>query len=356
MSQETRPSKCIAPFPISHLNLGTAGVKQLAPAPGNAQTYCVTGFYMTAATVSDGFSLLRRNCVKLVSTGDYLTVTSTAALIPGTADFSVAVWVKIPTTITTIPKIYHKDDGSDKGVIIALASGKVVATIGDGTGADNVTVTSAHKINDNRWHLIVVACDRDVATGLYLYIDDRAVVATSDNDVTDIGDINNVTNIVIYGVASYDWYLGPMGYYEGSDGLLSAADVAALYNGGIGKKFGGLETGLAWAINCDEGIGTTVYDVLGSSNATMTGTPEWPPFKASGSTAADDTCGPPFDNEVMGFVGEFASGAITTQGGIPSVCMTFPEAIRIGRNNPLRILETNGDFDLILFGHPDGQS
>lgn len=356
MPQETRPTKCIPPFPISHVNLNTAGVKELAPAPGNAQCYYVTGFYMTAATVSDGFSLLRRNCIELSETTDYLTVTSAAGIIPTTVDFSIIIFVKIPTTITTIPKIYHKDDGSNKGVIVALASGYPKITIGD--GSDTSTVTSSYYISDGNWHMIAVTCDRNVATGLYIQVDGHTREATSGgaNDVTAVGTIDNTTDLTIYGVATYDWYLGPVAYFDGADGLLTQAAVNLLWNKGIGVKFSGTETGLSWAINCDEGISTTSYDVLATSNAALSGAPLWPPFRASAATAKDDTCGPPFDNEVMGFVGEFASGAITTQGGIPSICMTFPEAIKIGRNNPLRILETNGQFDLILFGHPDGPS
>ena len=262
MPYECRPARSGEGFPIRHLNTA-AGVTQLAGAPGISQTYYITGYFMGGAGDEDGFTILRRNCIELSETADYITVTSAAGLVPDLVDFSVAIWVKIPTTITTIPQLFHKDDGSNKGVIIELAAGKAKVTIGDGT--DTASVTSNDVINDNDWHLIVAACDRNVTTGLYLYVDDRAVVATTDT-VTDVGTINNVTNITIYGVSTYDWYLGPAAYYEGSDGLLSAANVATLYNKGIGTKFEGTETGLSWAINCDEGIGTTTYDVLGNSN------------------------------------------------------------------------------------------
>lgn len=347
----------MAGWPIRHLNANTAGVKQLLPTPGNDKSHYVTGFILNGGATANGFHLLRRNCVRLVSTGDFFTITSAAALVPDSADFTVVCWVKIPSTITGIPKIMHKDDGSNKGYILSLTASKAKILIGDGAG-NTADVSSAQDINDDEWHLIVATCDRNVEAGLLIYVD-GVLAGTTTDDVTAVGALDDTTNITVYGVATYDWYISNMGYYEGASGCLSAAAVLALYNDGIGLKFSGLETGLAAAWNLDEGIGTVGYDVFGNSNISMTGTPVWCPHKAAAPEPKDETCGAPFDSDdTLDAIGKF----ITTVGvvgagpateyayAVHSNIVNFPHAIKIGRNNPLRILETDGQWDLILFG------
>ena len=68
-------------------------------------------------------------------------------------------------------------------------------------------------------------------------------------------------------------------------------------------------------------------------------------------------CGPPFrraneddaDNPLSA-VGLFGTAVETATGVLQPIAVTFPQAIEIGRNNPVRILETNGAFSLILHG------
>jgi hypothetical protein len=68
-----------------------------------------------------------------------------------------------------------------------------------------------------------------------------------------------------------------------------------------------------------------------------------PPFEHRGEDDADDPRG-------CEAVGLFGTGLVTASGVMNAIVAKFPEAIRIGRNNPLRILETDGSFSLIVFG------
>ena len=61
--------------------------------------------------------------------------------------------------------------------------------------------------------------------------------------------------------------------------------------------------------------------------------------------------GVPFAAEdMMTAVGKFHCGLGSAFGG---VFIKFPHPVKIGRGCPLSILETNGTFDLIIFGSTD---
>ena len=79
----------------------------------------------------------------------------------------------------------------------------------------------------------------------------------------------------------------------------------------------------------------------------------WSPSIQNGATAAVELAGVPLEG-VTSFhhVGKFSTGKLSTEGiWSPVVVMLRPESfIKIGRNNPLNVLETNGAFDLQLFG------
>jgi hypothetical protein len=156
-------------------------------------------------------------------------------------------------------------------------------------------------------------------------------------------------------------YMSGLGFYYGSTTPLSAADILSDYNSGIGKKFSGSETGLQCAFNLDEGIGTVAYDVKNDASNVGTITNEsWVPFKQNGATAAVEVQGVPFeettvalDIEMLDDMGKFWTGLESATGVHMNTIVTFPHAIKIGRNNPLRILETDGTADLVLFGYTD---
>ena len=354
MSIEVRPIKPNVGWPIRHLNANAAGIAHLADSPGEGLSHYITGLILGGGADADGLYILRRNCLRFVGTGDYMTVSDDAVLEPTTNDFALEVWVKIPSTITTIPKIVHKDDGADDGYVLELASGLAKFTIGDGTHTASAT-SARNIINDNRWYHIMVVIDESATAGLKIYVDGGLSGTTGDDMSAVVSCTGGATDLTVYGVATYDWYMSALGLYKGTGAAMTAAQVLARYARGVGHKFEGTETALSAAWNLDEGIGTTCYDVLSTQDGALTGTPVWCPHKASGATAKDETCGAPFDGDnSLDAIGKFTCGELTTSGVHGTTAITFAHAIKIGRNNPLRILETNGAWDLILFGTTDG--
>lgn len=360
--QETRPAKSDINWPIVHLNGNTAKSTTLLNGSGGRSSHWITGYQLDGAlATADGFYLLRRACVH-INGADTWTV-SDDAIFDWAADtdgtdghFALEMWVYIPSAGGAVASLLQRGTATDGWVLSVDANGLVTFTVDDNTIATALTITSTSSIHDG-WHLITVRCIRNSATGLNLAIDGVSDATGKPTTALDAA-VAGGTDIVITGETGDDLWVGPIGMYEGSSAELSAATVLANYNEGIGRKYDGSETGLIAAWNNDEGVGIACYDILNNSAAEAALSVElWSPTKQSGATAAVKKCGPPFrkldesdaDNPLP-TVGFFGTGVLTTSGVMKAISETFPQAIEIGRNNPVRILETNGNFSLILFG------
>lgn len=360
MSVETRPMKSETDWPIVHLNGGTAKSTTLLNASGGSSSHWITGYQLDGTLVKDdGFHLLRRSCLYF-NTTDTWTVADGGSLLDIAAGanghFAFEVWVYVPVATGAVANLLVRGDEAVEGYKLEItAAGLAKFTMRD--ASDAITITGSSSVFGG-WHLITVVGERASATGLKLYIDGESD-ATAVTTVSMVGGIDaGITTLVCTGVSNKDLYLGPVGFYTGASAVLSAATVLANYNVGVGRKYDGGETGLSLAWNNDEGTGSLCYEIKNNDGykSTVSGT-AWSPSKQSGGTAAIKKCGPPFykkneDDAVnpLSTVGLFATAVETATGVLQPVMATFPQAIKIGRNNPVRILETDGAFSLILFG------
>lgn len=360
MSTEVCPIRAEKNWPIVHLNGNTAKSTTLLNATNGVTGHWISGYQLDGALATGcGFYLLRRSCLYFNTTDTWTAADGGALLDIGTeaANGHVAIeaWVYVPTATGAVASLLVRGDPATTGFKLEITSaGLAKFTIKDGTTA--CTITGASSVFGG-WHLITVVCERNSATGLQIYIDGvadaTAVTTVSMNDA-----INPAATLVITGVSNKDMWIGPLGLYTGSSAALSAATVLVNYNEGIGRKYHGGETGLALAWNNDEGVGTLCYEIGNNDGykSTVSGT-AWSPSKQSGGTAAISKCGPPFEkqwednaDDPLPTVGLFGTGVQTTSGVMEPISVTFPQAIKLGSNNPVRILETNGAFSLILFG------
>ena len=360
MPSEVTPIRGGINWPITHLNGNTAKSTTLLNASNGVSSHYITGYQLDGALkTGDGFYLLRRSCLYFSSNNTW-TVADGGALLDiaagGDGHFAFEVWVYVPTATGAVANLLVRGDEATEGYKLEITSaGLAKFTMKD--GSDAITITGGTKIFGG-WHLITVVGERASTTGLKLYIDGVSD-ATAVTTVSMVGGIDSgMTTLICTGVSSEDLYLGPVGFYTGASAVLSAATVLANYNEGHGRKYHGGETGLSVAWNNDEGTGTLCYEIKNNDGykSTVSGT-AWSPSKQVGGTAEILKCGPPFPKvgeidalNPLPTVGFFGTGVITTQGVFAPVSVTFPVAIEIGLNNPVRILETDGVFSLILFG------
>lgn len=350
-------------WPVVHLNGATAKSTTLLNAPNKYLSHYITGYQLDGALATgDGFHLLRRSCLHFNGT-DTWTGADGGSLLDWTDDtaghFTLEMWVYVPTATGAVSALLVRGSSTHGWVLSVSAAGLVTFTVDDNTIASALTITSTASIHGG-WHLITVQCQRASTTGLKLFIDGESD-ATAKTTVLLAEAVAPAATLVATGEAGDDIYLGPIGIYHGASAVLSAATILANYNEGLGRKYHGAETGLVLAWNNDEGTGSICYDIknVDGYKATVSGT-AWSPSKQSGATAAVKKCGPPFPiqheedaDDPLGSVGLFGTGVLTTEGVMNAVQGVFPQGIKVGNGNPVRILETDGAFSLLLFGITD---
>lgn len=337
MPTEVRPMRPEDGYPVSHTN-SAAGIIMLVDSPGINMSHFITGFVLTGGGTSDGFSFLRRNALTFTAADNTLTISDDAYLEPTESDFAVVFGIK--TSDHTLVSMISKKTGSPiNGINIeVLASGKLKVTFGDGTAT--ASITSDNKVNDNQWHQVIINWEYQEAggEGLNLYIDgELAATAVSNKSVSSV--TGGSADLIISGSDSKTFKISTLALYKGQ--YLSSAEITALWADGAGHKFTGLETGLSGAWNIDEGGTATDHQDLSAYNNDGT----------SANTVWDDSGeGFPIDPHALKETIKYNTGVLTSSGVIPTNVVNLPHAIKIGRNNPIFIEETDGGFGLELYG------
>jgi len=198
-----------------------------------------------------------------------VTIPDAATLHPSTGDWSAALWINHTTRSGTqnVLSKYEATPGDNYLEIQVSSLGKVQVRISSNAA---LTHTSAAVLTVGTWHHVAVTLDRDDADGLKVYLDGAYV-----DDISPVAMTGACSPEVDLIIGDSDDPAFPDGLIGSLDDVriytkeLTAAEVAAIYNYGRGRKPAGTEPSLAWASNLDSGQGLSVIDLVGSNYGTI---------------------------------------------------------------------------------------
>ncbi len=195
----------------------------------------------------------------------YVTVPNNAALNVGTGSFSLVLWWK-PMELAGMDFLFDKESGADAGYSLKVHPDKYIWFVID-DGSNYAELELQDVLNIGSWHNLVFVCDR-LANTLTAYVNGVASTPVDISAVT--GSLDNTNNVFWAGGGSFKL----KGDYDSValyKKALSPAEAAAIHNNSIGTKLTGDEDGLSWGSNCDDGTGSTLTDITGTVNGTLTG-------------------------------------------------------------------------------------
>jgi len=202
-----------------------------------------------------------------------------SAYVIGTGSYSWSFWLNLEEATFTDYDVIIKGAGEVNSFLVGLefwVNGNKfeIALYGEKDGdpivASGSTVNSYDSLRG--WHHFAIVLKRDVSpfeSVMKLAIDGEFVTLNNESIFDFAGvDIDN-TGVLVPGGYNGEGFIGGLDSFGVYSIALDASDISNIYNNGIGKKLTGLETGLTWGVNLDEGTGVSCADVKGGENLTI---------------------------------------------------------------------------------------
>ncbi len=222
---------------------------------------------------------------------DYVTVTDTAALRPGTSAFSLSVWAN-GSNSSVFQKIVSKQSGSTYDGWSLVQGGnwwtgatgkKACIGIGSSSLADVRAYCTVSDIFDGNWHHIIVTSD---GSSITIYADGTSQSLTTDQSSGSWPNLNQTDALIIgNGPAFNQTFTGLVDELRIYSRALSASDVTTIYNNGSGQ-YGTLpDSGLVAGWHFDENTGSLAADYSDNGNTgTLMNSPTWTAGTVSSGT------------------------------------------------------------------------
>jgi hypothetical protein len=239
---------------------------------------------------------------------DQVTLPDRDAFSPSVNDLSLSLWAKVPASSPAVG-----DGACTRGGRYVVVKGftdqwewglefdkntKVCFSTWQLNSNTHGGVEITKTVNDDRWHHYAVTLDYKVR--LLLYIDGVQVASRTSFSK----DMANGTRSVLVGArADGNRFLGQIDELRLYNRVLTAAEITAHYNGGLGQH-GVAEAGLAGGWHLDEGSGASAGDYSGGGAQGSISGATWvtglisPPGGGSGSLGV--TISTPSDGAIFG--------------------------------------------------------
>lgn len=158
-------------------------------------------------------------------TNDGFTVTPETALHPGNNDFSIAVYCKPPTDITTAPQFWNLGFGAAGYIQFEWLNGEDLRfRIYDGT--NSAALQSTTDFADGQDHHIVFVFDESI--GAYMYVDNVEHIKEETSEWTDLGSLSGADRGIDF-MRTTKPFDGLVYYLRIYDVALTSVQVSTLY-------------------------------------------------------------------------------------------------------------------------------
>jgi hypothetical protein len=209
------------------------------------------------------------NAVQLDGVDDYVYVGDPAngSLDFGLNSFSFGIWYYATSYTTGTEQLIYKgaEQGNSTGYEIAKIYSNSVNKINfaicrDPSNWGGVLTATAPSLN--MWHYMLAVVDR-TNNRMDAYID--GVNVGTDSDISNVGDISGTRPLKFGHYSNLQAFIGSLSNAQIFNRALTGADIAALYNGGLGRTISPVSGNVGWW-RINEGGGQTVRDASSNAN------------------------------------------------------------------------------------------
>ena len=214
----------------------TTVVDSIGSFDGTASTN--TSNLTATGKINEGFTLVS-------ASSEYVALGTSTSLKPGTGDWSMAAWIKLPTGSANATVLADRDTGSlgtKEGFYFKAnpggASGKMECVLEASNNEYKAYQTSV-TVSDDTWHHFALSWDNSTDT-MKIYVDgsEDTTPTKVNDDVLTGDDISNASNTNIgrrpNNQQYYDGELDDIRVYVGK--VLSSGEVSTIYNSGTGTE------------------------------------------------------------------------------------------------------------------------
>ncbi len=285
LAPSTARASSIRPTPnnlglVGYWSFEDASGTQATDFSGNGNIGTLNSFGLTGAT-SNWVTGKRGKALDFDGTDDYVILSDSAALSPGTGDITVSAWAKT-NVLNSAGHWIYSDYGNDNNALVLLrldTNNLFQAFFRDTGGTQTVSAYNTTALATGTWYHVVAVKSGKTAL---IYLNGVQEASSTNNSLGTITTNDGKPPVIgTYGTTpggNFNWN-GTIDDFRIYNRALSATEVASLYAQTSITKIKNAAKGLVAYYPMSEGAGTTTADATGQGNTgtfgASTGAPTW---------------------------------------------------------------------------------